>query len=98
MSRPVLNPYALATAERRSPSTIARVITALCVAAFGAAFTLAERIRVPEAHSDFGAVWFGARSIVRGVDPYPLVGPGLPFSWWWHLNYPGTALIAAIPF
>jgi hypothetical protein len=67
------------------------------VGAIAAAFRYAEHIRFAGAHSDFGAVWFGARSLLRGVNPYPLVGPGLPFDWDFHLNYPATAMVAVIP-
>ena len=47
---------------------------------------------------DFGQVWFAARSILRGIDPYPLVGPGLTFDWVSPLVYPMTAAVVAVPF
>jgi hypothetical protein len=47
---------------------------------------------------DFGQVWFAARSILAGVDPYPLVGPHLTYDWPWPLLYPLPAAIVAIPF
>jgi hypothetical protein len=47
---------------------------------------------------DFAQVWFLARSILNGVNPYPLVGPGLSFDWAWPLLYPIPAGIVAIPF
>ena len=47
---------------------------------------------------DFGQVWFAARSLLRDVDPYPLVGPGLTFQWDSPLVYPLTAALLAIPF
>ena len=48
-------------------------------------------------HSDFGSVWFGARALLEGRNPYLLVGRGLEFEQW-PLIYPGPALVSAIPF
>jgi hypothetical protein len=42
--------------------------------------------------------WFGAQSIVHGVDPYPLVGKGRVFDYRWPLTYPAPSLVALIPF
>jgi len=75
-----------------------RIAVAGGVGVIAAAFRYAEHIRIKGAHSDFGAVWFGARSLLRGVNPYPLVGPGRVFDWDFHLNYPATAFVAAMPF
>lgn len=75
-----------------------RIAAAAGVGLIAAAFRYAEHIRIRGAPSDFGAVWFGARSLLRGVNPYPLVGPGRVFDWDFHLNYPATALVAALPF
>jgi hypothetical protein len=47
---------------------------------------------------DFAQVWFSARAILRGVDPYLLVGPGLELDWAWPLLYPLPAGVIAIPF
>lgn len=47
--------------------------------------------------NDFGPAWFGARAIVRGLDPYALVGPGLAYPSQWPLVYPMPALLAALP-
>jgi hypothetical protein len=47
---------------------------------------------------DFGQVWFAARSILHGINPYPLVGPGLTYEWPWPLLYPIPAAIVAVPF
>ena len=48
--------------------------------------------------SDFAQVWYGARALIAGDNPYDVVGPGRSFSWPFPLLYPLTALIAAIPF
>jgi hypothetical protein len=47
---------------------------------------------------DFGQVWFAARSVLAGVNPYPLVGPHLAYDWPWPLLYPIPAALIAIPF
>lgn len=61
------------------------------------AFRYAEHIRTGGRHGDFGVVWFGARSLLHGLNPYPLVGPGLPFNWDFSLNYPATSMVAVLP-
>ena len=75
-----------------------QLLFALLVASASLALIVFTRRVLPPGHSDFGAVWFGARSLVHGVNPYPLVGPGLQFDWAFRLNYPATAFVAAIPF
>lgn len=47
---------------------------------------------------DFGQVWYAARALLDGVDPYPLIGPGLAYDWPWPLLYPLPAAIVATPF
>jgi hypothetical protein len=47
---------------------------------------------------DFGQVWFAARAILHGQNPYPLVGPHLAYDWPWPLLYPLPAGVIAIPF
>ena len=74
-----------------------RIAVAVFVASVATVFTYAEHLRTHGRHGDFGIVWFGARSLLRGVDPYPLVGPGLPFSWDWQLYYPATSMVAVLP-
>jgi hypothetical protein len=59
--------------------------------------TMRESARV-SGPRDFGQVWFAARSILHGVDPYPLVGPGLTYDWSSPLVYPITAALVATPF
>ncbi len=57
------------------------------------------RLQALHSHpSDFAQVWYGARALVMGNNPYDVVGPGRAFSWPFPLLYPVTALLAAIPF
>jgi hypothetical protein len=47
---------------------------------------------------DFDQVWFAARALLAGRNPYLEIGPGLPFDWPAPLYYPLTAAVAAVPF
>ena len=47
--------------------------------------------------SDFGQIWFAARAILDGSNPYTLIGPGLVFDWPWSLLYPLPAAFVAVP-
>jgi hypothetical protein len=71
-------------------------LAALCGLLAGGV-TLKQNI-VTDFPRDFGQVWFAARSIVHGVNPYPLVGPHLAYDWTWPLLYPLPAAVMAIPF
>jgi hypothetical protein len=53
--------------------------------------------RISPVPRDFGQVWFAARSIVAGVDPYPLVGPHRAYDWRYPLLYPLPAGVAWLP-
>lgn len=46
---------------------------------------------------DFGQVWFAARALLAGSDPYAMIGPGQLFEWTAPFVYPLTAAVAAIP-
>ncbi len=78
------------SARRVVISTVAALATAVIAIQFHAANPLAV--------SDFGQVWAAARGWRQGLDPYAVVGPGLPFPWRFPLVYPLTAVIAAWPF
>lgn len=47
---------------------------------------------------DFDQVWFAAKALRSGENPYPLIGPGKEFEWPWPLLYPGTTVAAVVPF
>jgi hypothetical protein len=53
---------------------------------------------LPLTATDFDQLWFAARAVRSGRDPYPLVGPGREFEWPWPLLYPMPAVLAAMPF
>jgi hypothetical protein len=50
------------------------------------------------APNDFSQVWFAARALLAGANPYPLIGPGRAFAWQWPFFYPLPAAIVAVPF
>lgn len=47
--------------------------------------------------ADFDHLWFSARALMEGRNPYPLVGPGREFDPGYYLCYPVTALVALLP-
>lgn len=48
--------------------------------------------------SDFDQLWFGARELLSGRNPYLAIGPGRSFDYEWPLLYPVPALLVASPF
>jgi len=74
-----------------------RIAAVILVATTATLFRYAEYVRAHGRHGDFGEVWFGARSLLHGIDPYPLVGPGRVYDWPWGLYYPATAIAAVLP-
>ena len=80
------------------PTRLQRAIVAIAVATVAAALLAREYHRQPAYKSDFGIVWFGARTMLTGADPYDLIGPGKPYELGTPLLYPGTAFVAGIPF
>jgi hypothetical protein len=81
-----------------APSRRSRIAFALGIAAIAALFVVSEIHRLGGAKTDFSPIWFAARALLHRQNPYSLVGPGRAYDWDFFLNYPGTALAAAIPF
>jgi hypothetical protein len=48
--------------------------------------------------SDFDQLWYGARVLWRGGNPYAEIGPGKAFDWGWPLVYPLPTIVAFLPF
>jgi hypothetical protein len=46
---------------------------------------------------DFDQVWYAARALLAGRNPYAEIGPGLHFDWPAPLYYPLTAAVAVMP-
>lgn len=52
----------------------------------------------PDVQSDFDQIWYGAKALRLGRDPYAVIGPGREWgSWPWRLYYPVPALLPALP-
>ena len=51
----------------------------------------------PDHVSDFDQLWFGARALWQGRDPYSVVGPGRELDFPWPLYYPVPALLVVMP-
>jgi hypothetical protein len=74
-----------------------RVIIALAVAFASVAILAFDSVARPDAVPDFDHVWFAARAMLEGRDPYQLIGPGREYNWPWRLYYPLTAPTSILP-
>ena len=80
-----------------APARRARWLVALGLGAVASAIVTIRYLRFPDPPPDFVPTWFSARALLRGANPYELVGPGLEFNWPWPNFYPATAMVAAMP-
>jgi hypothetical protein len=74
-----------------------RAIFSLACGLLAGMITIQKNAREPTPR-DFEQVWFAARSLVDGLNPYPRVGPGLAFDWPFPLLYPLPAAVIGVPF
>jgi len=74
------------------------VSVSLFLALLAAAIVFKVFAANPAQHSDFGPVWFATKTVLRGDDPYLLIGPGREFAWTWQMTYPATAILTVLPF
>jgi hypothetical protein len=81
-----------------APSVRARLAVAAAIATAASVPPYIERFRTPGHPGDFGIVWFGAKALLHGANPYALVGPGRVYDWPWHQLYPATAMVVGMPF
>jgi hypothetical protein len=81
----------------RLVSTRSRATLALVLAILTGAFAAARAIHEPHWPTDFDQFWFAARALLRGVNPYTVVGPGREFQWDWPLYYPLPGVLFAVP-
>ncbi len=75
-----------------------RWVTPLMMALLTGAYAAARAIHEPDWPTDFDQLWYAARALVHGGDPYAVVGPGRPFRWIWPLVYPPPAVLLSAPF
>lgn len=80
------------------PTAAHRLAFAVVVTLLAVFLVLKEFSLSPVLHSDFGPVWFAARAVLHGGDPYLLIGPGREFGWSWRMTYPATAIVSMLPF
>lgn len=73
-----------------------RLAVCVLVAVVGVHFGYFQAVHRP-LHSDFGQVWFAARAVLHGINPYPLIGPGLAFEWQAPFFYPLPAALIGLP-
>jgi hypothetical protein len=71
---------------------------ALVLAAVTGGFAIVRFLRASGAPSDLDQLWYAARALVHGNNPYDVVGPGRLFQWLWPLFYPLPAVVLAVPF
>ena len=83
-------------ADRRPVPIGPRIALSLALGLI-AAVVAYQHAEMREPQRDFTQVWFAARAVLHGENPYALVGPGLAFDWPCPLLYPLTAAIAAMP-
>jgi len=74
-----------------------RAKVALALALLTGLVASARAIHEPQWPTDFDQLWFAARALITGDDPYSVVGPGRPFYWNWPLYYPLQAVILVVP-
>jgi len=48
--------------------------------------------------SDFSGIWYGSNMLLRGQNPYALIGPGRSVDLPSYMYYPAPALVTVIPF
>lgn len=75
-----------------------RLQVALAFAVLTGAYAAARAVHEPAWPTDFDQLWHAAAALLRGEDPYGVVGPGQRFRWDWPLFYPLPAVLLAAPF
>jgi len=88
---------AATAAEAAAPPVGARLVMALAIAAVCGAFAYSYALGHPGKLVDIDQLWFAARALVAGRNPYDEVGPGRAFSMDFRLYYPLPAVMAFTP-
>jgi hypothetical protein len=71
---------------------------ALVVATLAGILGVARGIIAPDFSSDLDQLWYAARALAAGNNPYGVVGPGQEFEWAWPVFYPLPAILLVLPF
>jgi hypothetical protein len=77
------------------PAAIAVAALVACVAVFIAAPGINPGAPIA---TDIDQLWYAARALVSGTDPYESVGPGSPLPGPYRVMYPLPAVLVAVPF
>jgi hypothetical protein len=72
-------------------SVVVAVLAAL------AAGIIASSVDRPDLRPDVDQLWFAARALLDGRNPYDLIGPGREFDYHWQLYYPLPAVLLLTP-
>jgi hypothetical protein len=75
-----------------------RLRIALGVATVAAILVVIGALHFPDFVSDFDQIWYAARAVLQGRDPYQLIGPGREIPLGFPLYYPLMAPLVAVPF
>lgn len=86
------------TTPPAAPPRGTRARVAVALALLTGAYATARAFHEPAWPTDFDQLWHAAHALLRGEDPYGVVGPGRRFAWDWPLFYPLPAVLLAAPF
>jgi len=77
---------------------VQRGIVAAIVAGLAAWYVVRLAAIMPNYGTDFDPIRYAAKLVLRGENPYPIIGPGREVPWQFPLLYPMPAVVLAIPF
>ena len=81
-----------------NPGARARMLAALSFALLACLALLLTFVEHPSRHTDFSNVWFAAKALLEGRNPYPLIGPGRELDMQYPLIYPAPSFVLVLPF
>ena len=79
------------------PGRSARAVVASVVALLAVAVVV-WNVQRTSGHTDFSHLWFAAKSLAEGRNPYDLIGPGREWESAYRLYYPASSLVFVLPF
>jgi len=94
--QPIAPPPPRAVREPATPSRRTRALVALLLAGAAAGLLGAQNVLRPEWRTDFDQLWFAARALLQGHDPYAAIAAERA-RFAWPLYYPLPAVLLAAP-
>lgn len=88
--------FAPLRSRMRRPLSVPISLT-IAVAIAAAAAWIAATADHGSIRADIDQLWFAARAVLQGRDPYALIGPGREFEHEWPLYYPIPATLFVLP-